>query len=424
MKLRNSILFILLGLLAFGCSSSKKLSNSNLAFIYQQKLNNLNTEVSVTHVNAVISKLNFSLKSDELLYAKKNNDENFVANVKVHYEVFSSFEETKVLDSASVYLTDVNNDRLSKEIFGQTELKLAYPGTYVIKVTLVDLLRKSSDEKILTVNKADFTNAQNFFIQDANSQHPILTPFFKKGNQVIINYTYRKVEKLFVEFFYRDFSLPLPPFSNAGRKTFEYQPDSSFTINLSDSSAANFTIEKEGFYFIKTVKSSQSGLTLYCFNESFPKVKTHEDMIEPLRYICSNKEFETMTTNPNAKEAVNQFWLEMADSPDLAKMLIKNYYHRLEESNNFFTSYLPGWKTDRGMIFTIFGKPNIIYKDQNTETWIYGEENTPMSISFYFIKVLNPFSDNDFRLTRSPLFKNPWYGMVDNWRKGKIADQY
>ena len=44
--------------------------------------------------------------------------------------------------------------------------------------------------------------------------------------------------------------------------------------------------------------------------------------------------------------------------------------------------------------------------------------------SFLFIKVQNPFSDNDFRLTRSPLLKNPWYNMVDNWRKGKIADQY
>jgi hypothetical protein len=76
------------------------------------------------------------------------------------------------------------------------------------------------------------------------------------------------------------------------------------------------------------------------------------------------------------------------------------------------------------MIFTIFGRPNVIYKDQKTETWIYGEENTPMSISFLFIKVQNPFSDNDFRLTRSPLLKNPWYNMVDNWRKGKIADQY
>ncbi len=96
-------------------------------------------------------------------------------------------------------------------------------------------------------------------------------------------------------------------------------------------------------------------------------------MIEPLRYICSNKEFQTITSNPNAKNAVNEFWLNMAKQPEIAKMLIKNYYHRIEESNQFFTSYLQGWKTDRGMIFTIFGRPNVIYKDQKTETWIYGE---------------------------------------------------
>ena len=43
-------------------------------------------------------------------------------------------------------------------------------------------------------------------------------------------------------------------------------------------------------------------------------------------------------------------------SLERAKELIKNYYGRLQHANLFFTSYLEGWKTDRGMIFMIFGE--------------------------------------------------------------------
>jgi GWxTD domain-containing protein len=419
----NKSIITLIGLLG-ACSASKRLSTSNLAFIYQNSKNQLDAQVGINHINAVISELHFSINSDKLLYAKKIDNENFVARVKVHYEIFNSFDENKILDSSSVFISDTNNQKVNKIIYGKTEIKLAYPADYIFRISIIDLTRNTSDEKLLSVTKSDFTNAQNFFLSDAENNLPILSPNFKKGDKLKINYTYKSIDKLFVEYFYRDFDLPPPPFSSSGQKAFDYEPDSSFTINLSDSSSTLFTIEKEGFYFIKTVKSSQSGLTLFCFENSFPKIKNHKDMIEPLRYICSNKEFQTITSNPNAKNAVNEFWLNMAKQPEIAKMLIKNYYHRIEESNQFFTSYLQGWKTDRGMIFTIFGRPNVIYKDQKTETWIYGEENTPMSISFLFIKVQNPFSDNDFRLTRSPLLKNPWYNMVDNWRKGKIADQY
>lgn len=417
--------YIFTFLLFLGCKTTQKLSTSNLSFIYQPDKNLIQSSFRLFHKDAVSTELHFSLNSNNLLYAKKETDDFFISRIRVNYQVFQNYSSNQVIDSATTFLTDTNNEKLSKLIFGKMLIKMAYPANYILKIKVTDVFRNTSEEKILRVNKSDFTNGQNFFIADPENNLPYLSPFFKPGQQVKISYSYRKIDKLHVEYFNRNFNLPAPPFSNANTTSFDYRPDSSYILNVSDSVNTILNINRNGFYFLKTVKSSNSGLTLFGFDESFPKIKSHNDMVEPMRYISTNREFEEVVGSSDIKSAINSFWLSLAQgNQNTAKVLIKNYYHRVEEANLYFSSYLPGWKTDRGMIFIVFGKPKVIYKDDITETWIYGEENTPFSVSFYFTKVRNQFSENDYRLTRSPVLKNPWYAAVDQWRKGKITDQY
>ncbi|HRD38102.1 MAG TPA: GWxTD domain-containing protein, partial [Bacteroidia bacterium] len=103
-----------------------------------------------------------------------------------------------------------------------------------------------------------------------------------------------------------------------------------------------------------------------------------------------------------------------------AKTLLKRYYARVTESNKLFTSYLPGWKTDRGMIYIVFGAPNNMYKFNGGETWVYGEETQSYAVRFHFKKVINPFSDNDYIMERNEYYKEAWYRAVDYWRQGHI----
>ncbi|MCW3075991.1 MAG: hypothetical protein JWO32_600, partial [Bacteroidetes bacterium] len=83
-------------------------------------------------------------------------------------------------------------------------------------------------------------------------------------------------------------------------------------------------------------------------------------------------------------------------------------------------SYTQGWKTDRGMIFVIFGPPTNTYINSKGEYWIYGAETNPNALRFVFNKTKNPFSDNDLILERSQFFKDPWYTAVDYWRQGHV----
>jgi hypothetical protein len=42
------------------------------------------------------------------------------------------------------------------------------------------------------------------------------------------------------------------------------------------------------------------------------------------------------------------------------------------------------------------------------------------SVVYLFSKVSNPFTDNDFELERSQIFKQFWYTSVDAWRQGRV----
>jgi len=83
----------------------------------------------------------------------------------------------------------------------------------------------------------------------------------------------------------------------------------------------------------------------------------------------------------------------------------------------FFSSYLEGWKSDRGIIYIIFGPPNIVNKEGQVETWYYGTSQSIRSIAFNFYIVNDPFSDNDYVLARSANYKNSWYIAIGTWRR-------
>jgi hypothetical protein len=96
----------------------------------------------------------------------------------------------------------------------------------------------------------------------------------------------------------------------------------------------------------------------------------------------------------------------------------------VRDANRLFTSYTEGWRTDRGMIFIVFGAPHTLYRNATSETWIYGQPGNPVSLSFTFNMVYNPFTPNDFTLSRSPIYESNWHQAVSIWRQGRAYNDY
>ncbi|MCB0779361.1 MAG: GWxTD domain-containing protein, partial [Flavobacteriales bacterium] len=139
-----------------------------------------------------------------------------------------------------------------------------------------------------------------------------------------------------------------------------------------------------------------------------------------LRYITSMQEYDNIRQADNVRSQVEAFWLDAFGERDRARQAIRTYYGRVENANRYFTTWIEGWRTDRGMVHIIFGPPNSIHRGTNSETWTYGEASSLMSLNFVFVRREQPFTDNDLVLDRDPTFKGAWYRNVESWRNGRV----
>src|ERR1700732_4919313 len=81
----------------------------------------------------------------------------------------------------------------------------------------------------------------------------------------------------------------------------------------------------------------------------------NEDVI----YIISPEErnaFLQLDTNEERKQFIEQFWLRRSATPDLPDNDFKEeHYRRIAYANEHFASGIPGWKTDRGRMYIMWG---------------------------------------------------------------------
>jgi len=80
---------------------------------------------------------------------------------------------------------------------------------------------------------------------------------------------------------------------------------------------------------------------------------------EDVVYIISPDErtaFLRLDTNEEREQFIEQFWLRRSSNPDLPDNDFKEeHYRRIAYANEHYASGIPGWKTDRGRIYIIWG---------------------------------------------------------------------
>jgi len=95
----------------------------------------------------------------------------------------------------------------------------------------------------------------------------------------------------------------------------------------------------------------------------------NEDVI----YIIAPEErtaFLQLETNEEREQFIEQFWLRRSSNPDLPGNDFKEeHYRRIAYANEHYASGIPGWKTDRGRIYIIWGPPDEIESHPTGGTW-------------------------------------------------------
>src|SRR5262249_28116827 len=139
---------------------------------------------------------------------------------------------------------------------------------------------------------------------------------------------------------------------------------------------------------------------------------------EDVRWIISDKErmaFNQLASNQECDAFIEAFWQRRDPTPGTLENEYRDeHYRRIVFANEQFASSIPGWKTDRGRFYIMYGPPDYIesHASGGTYTSPFGGQtisNLPFEIWRYrYIEglgqdVILPFADicncGDYRLT-------------------------
>ena len=109
----------------------------------------------------------------------------------------------------------------------------------------------------------------------------------------------------------------------------------------------------------------------YTDYQTFTKCTQLKNLPGPLVYITTRQEYDRLESTIGNKKAFDRTILSIAADIDRARTLMRSYFRRVELANRYFTSYKEGWKTDRGMIYIVFGRPDEVFLFDDREVWNY-----------------------------------------------------
>ncbi len=336
-----------------------------------------------------------------LQFLKSN--QGFTAKYSVTTSVFDSSKKKLIVEKTwneTINVIDYNiaaskeNYNLSKRSF---EL---VPGNYYIRTMLED--KDSKKESVGENNFTVKTYDKNISLSD------ILFVFNKESaqtkNEIIPNVS-RNIpsSKDRIKFYFEVYSKD----SIDTRLTFEYSVfGSENTIVHKDIEDRNikpgtnqilytfneFPFDLGIYNLVVTVSDSSNKIidktskAFYSHWKGLPAIITDIDKaIAQTLYIATPAELEFMQGGQNVQEKSKrflEFWKKKDPSPNNDENeFFDEYFRRISFANENFSSYIEGWKSDRGMVYTILGSPNNIdrhpfeYDTKPYEVWEYYDLN-------------------------------------------------
>lgn len=311
-------------------------------------------------------------------------------------------------------------DTLRRDVYGHFHLQMTLPAipnrSEVILV--VKALEKNTDRFFvkdipLVVEPGYFPYRYALF--DQSGRRPYSGNYFRQSDTIQVRSLLPNTpDSLFLSQLAEGYPPALPAMSVYPTPSKRLRTEAVYTIKK----GALLAFAEPGLYFLQEDTARREGITFLVMPNKFPRLTQAAELVSPIIYMTTRDERNKLNTSPKPKETLDQFWVEIAGTKDQARRVIRDYYEHVEISNRLFTHYKEGWKTDRGMVFIIFGKPQRVIKDQDSEEWVYERNGNFSEVSFVFVRKPTLYNPDNWELVRLPEYDRIWYGTVDQWRKG------
>ncbi len=406
-------------LIIIGCSSPYTISGTrwNLSAIYNPSSSHLHPAFRVYHSTDNSSLLYVKLFPNELLFNQANPEKEFMSKVSVQVQAYEIKDNKPELADSITYRYTIKQEDVGRRFLSQIPLKLDIGKHYQLRIVTRDLLRRELNLRFLEVDKINQYSEQNFNILN-NKGIPYFNNVMHEGMIYKIQHRNPSEDELFIYYYKNKSVLPKPTFGSVETEKIYRVPDSLYIIEYSPDLMLSFSYE--GVYQFKFDTTQEGGFIITNFGRNFPKIKDSDALIEPLAYITTSADYNNLMKEENKKLAADNFWLNLAGSTGRAREMIRIYYNRVYFSNYYFSNILPGWKTDRGMVYIVYGPPQNMEKTATSETWIFYMKGANNAINFTFDYKPEPNNVENFVLRRSESHEWHWREAVDAWRRGEI----
>src|SRR6476660_735238 len=152
--------------------------------------------------------------------------------------------------------------------------------------------------------------------------------------------------------------------------------------------------------------------------------KAYKDWLDKdVTYIITDEErkaFKKLETDEERERFIEEFWRRRDPDPDTDENEYREeYYERIAYANEHYASGIPGWKSDRGRIYIVYGKPDEIETHpaggaDNRESYEGGGSASTYSFERWFYRYLagvgsgielefvDPTGSGEYRIARNP----------------------
>lgn len=400
-------------------SQDKQSAKANKPVLYNPASTSLHPHVGVFHVSDSESQLLVMVGTSELIVNEANPEHVPTVFVGIHYQLFdcTEAENNKTISDSASFVNLVPVKPQQKTLVFPITFPSEQGHRYLLSVQVTDLFRHNTIRQFLTVNKKNELSTQNFKLTTLNGT-PKLDNYINEHDVFRIIYERRAIDRVFIKYMYAPSPIATSPLAAYPATELPFKADTVWEQAYSPTT--NFMFDLEGLYLIQTDTLQAEGLLLMNFGLSYPKEDRTARLVEPIQYLTSHLEYQKLKEAENPKNMMDNFWLTITGSTDKARMLIRVFYTRMSYANQYFTDVKEGWKTDRGMVYMIYGLPNNVLKNSDSEIWEYSWKQHAESVIFTFDRKPTPHSDDHYVLRRGDPKPTYWSRAIDSWRKGQV----
>ncbi|MCF7824377.1 MAG: GWxTD domain-containing protein [Candidatus Marinimicrobia bacterium] len=322
-----------------------------------------NIKVSV-HVKIPYTELQFTRVGERFLARYEvsvnisdDNDERIAGAIWSDSLWIDSYQETRKTDetvfsiesfvvpaselSISVRVTDLytNKSRVLKDEVDQTKM---YQGNLALgNIMIMDNYSPKGGDLLMDESFYEVVDTLKFKARLIGKNHP-----YKLSYELLVKDVSKKKELLIL-----DHTGPIDSLL-------------SFIIPLTDMEYSNYTL------FLSAEDGSNNRVTTKAHFRVRIKginfdIGDMDEAIRQLLYIANDRQIRDLLNSSDTEKAENfkAFWAALDPSPGTNENeLMEEYYRRVAYSIQAFTVVQPGWKSDRGMIYILFGPPDEIQR--------------------------------------------------------------